>query len=181
MESRWCCHSIGPPDSRRSCTSASGRMQSFRTPKEPQSSSTFARFAEVRKDIKHESDVLNLNAYQQSAHMALLWYKQALLSLFTLPGGGWWPTNPFPLNAFFTEITTEAAARTLLWRSRFQGKEFSLPALSCRAILCPGDSTRSSHLQRLSATIASPRGHHLRILEDVSAALGQSAVLCHAG
>ena len=40
------------------------------------------------------------HAYQQSAHRALLWYKQALLSLFTLPGGGWWPTNPFPLNAF---------------------------------------------------------------------------------
>jgi transposase-like protein len=33
----------------------------------------------------------------------------------------------FSAERFFTEITTEAAARTLLWRSRFQGKEFHCP------------------------------------------------------
>lgn len=33
----------------------------------------------------------------------------------------------FSAERFFTEITTEAEARTLLWRSRFQGKEFHCP------------------------------------------------------
>ena len=33
----------------------------------------------------------------------------------------------FPAERFFTEITTEAEARTLLWRSRFQGKDFDCP------------------------------------------------------
>ena len=33
----------------------------------------------------------------------------------------------FSAERFFTEITTEAAARTLPWRSRFQGKEFHGP------------------------------------------------------
>lgn len=34
----------------------------------------------------------------------------------------------FSAERFFAEITTEeAAARTLLWRSRFQGKEFHCP------------------------------------------------------
>jgi transposase-like protein len=75
----------------------------------------------------NEDRVRKLIAYQQSAHMALLWYKQALLSLFTPPGGGWWPTNPFLLNAFSPKSPTEAEARTLLWRSRFQGKEFHCP------------------------------------------------------
>lgn len=33
----------------------------------------------------------------------------------------------FTAERFFTDITTEAAARALLWRSRFQGKEFHCP------------------------------------------------------
>ncbi len=33
----------------------------------------------------------------------------------------------FTAERFFTEITTESEARTLLWRSRFQGKEFQCP------------------------------------------------------
>ena len=33
----------------------------------------------------------------------------------------------FTAERFFTEITTEAAARALLWRSRFPGKEFHCP------------------------------------------------------
>ena len=33
----------------------------------------------------------------------------------------------FSAERFFTEITTEAEARPLLWRSRFQGKEFHCP------------------------------------------------------
>jgi transposase-like protein len=33
----------------------------------------------------------------------------------------------FPAARFFPEITTEAEARTLLWRSRFQDKEFHCP------------------------------------------------------
>jgi len=33
----------------------------------------------------------------------------------------------FSAERFFTEITTEAEARTLLWRSRFQDKEFHCP------------------------------------------------------
>jgi transposase-like protein len=35
--------------------------------------------------------------------------------------------EPFPAERFFTEITTEAEARALLWRSRFQGKDFDCP------------------------------------------------------
>ena len=33
----------------------------------------------------------------------------------------------FSAECFFTEITTEAEARALLWCSRFQGKEFHCP------------------------------------------------------
>ncbi len=33
----------------------------------------------------------------------------------------------FPAERFFNEIATEAAARSLLWRSRFQGKDFACP------------------------------------------------------
>jgi transposase-like protein len=33
----------------------------------------------------------------------------------------------FPAERFFTEIATEAAARALLWRSRFHGKDFACP------------------------------------------------------
>jgi hypothetical protein len=39
----------------------------------------------------------------------------------------------FTAERFFTEITTEAEARTLLWRSRFQGKEFQCPICHAEA------------------------------------------------
>ncbi len=39
----------------------------------------------------------------------------------------------FPAERFFTEITTESEARTLLWRSRFQGKEFQCPTCQAEA------------------------------------------------
>ena len=42
--------------------------------------------------------------------------------------------EPFPAERFFTEITTEADARALLWRSRFQGKDFACP--HCHAEEC---------------------------------------------
>jgi len=44
----------------------------------------------------------------------------------------------FSAARFFPEITTEAEARTLLWRSRFQGKEFHCPrghAEQCYALV----------------------------------------------
>ena len=37
----------------------------------------------------------------------------------------------FTAERFFTETTTEAEARSLIWRSRFQGKEFVCP--HCRS------------------------------------------------
>lgn len=46
----------------------------------------------------------------------------------------------FPAERFFTEITTEADARALLWRSRFQGKDFVCP--HCHAEECYGIRTR---------------------------------------
>ena len=46
----------------------------------------------------------------------------------------------FSAERFFTEITTEAAAQTLLWRSRFQGKEFHCPR--CHAESCYALATR---------------------------------------
>lgn len=37
----------------------------------------------------------------------------------------------FTAERFFTEITTEAEARALLWRIRFQGKGFQCPQCQC--------------------------------------------------
>ena len=50
------------------------------------------------------------------------------------------PYESFPAERFFTEITTEADARALLWRSRFQGKDFVCP--HCHAEECYGIRTR---------------------------------------
>lgn len=70
----------------------------------------------------------------------------------------------FSAERFFTEIATEVEARTLLWHSRFQGKEFHCPrchaeqfyALAIRPEVCTCKGCRRQ-FQLLAGPSLNPR------------------------